>query len=94
MDTPGTDLPTQKSYGTPAKREQEYLTIRKEYTWNHTKLRRKEGKKEEPDQDWICPWGWGNGSRGQIPTMGQLFGTEEKHLGLYRVSQLICDSLN
>ena len=30
----------------------------------------------------------------QAPTMGHLFGTEEKHLRLCRVNQLICGSLN
>ena len=37
--------------------------------------------------------GWGNWSRGLIPTVGQLFESEEKHLRL-RVKQLICGSLN
>ena len=37
--------------------------------------------------------GWGNCSRGLIPTSGQLFESEEKHLRL-RVKQLICGSLN
>ena len=36
--------------------------------------------------------GWGNCSRGLIPTSGQLFESEEKHLRL-RVKQLICGSL-
>ena len=35
----------------------------------------------------------GKMSRGLIPTLGQLFGTEEKHLRL-RGKQLICDSIN
>ena len=37
--------------------------------------------------------GWGNWSRGLIPTSGQLSESEEKHLRL-RVKQLICSSLN
>ena len=37
--------------------------------------------------------GWGNGSRGPIPTSGHLSESEEKHLRL-RVKQLICGSLN
>ena len=37
--------------------------------------------------------GWGNWSRGPIPTSGQLSESEEKHLRL-RVKQLICGSLN
>ena len=37
--------------------------------------------------------GWGNCSRGLIPTLGQLFESEEKHLRL-RVKQLMCGSLN
>ena len=37
--------------------------------------------------------GWGNWSRGLIPTSGQLSESEEKHLRL-RVKQLICGSAN
>lgn len=45
--------------------------------------RTKEGReKEESEQDWTCTPRWGSWSRGQIPALGQLFGTEEKHLRL------------
>ena len=37
--------------------------------------------------------GWGNWSRGLIPTVGQLSELEEKHLRL-KMKQLICGSLN
>ena len=37
--------------------------------------------------------GWGNWSRGLIPTSGKLSESEEKHLKL-RVKQLICGNLN
>ena len=36
--------------------------------------------------------GSGNRSRGPVPTSGQMFGTEMKHLRL-RVKKLLCDSL-
>ena len=37
--------------------------------------------------------GWGNGSRGPIPTSEPLSESEEKHLRL-RVKQLVCGSVN
>ena len=43
---------------------------------------RKEGKKRRVIRTRHVPGGWGTWSRDQIPTSGQLFGTQEKHLRL------------
>ena len=69
--------------------------IGKEYvesckTWQHEGTR---GKNRSVSRTGSAIGGWGNWSRGPIPTLGQLSGSEEKRLKL-RVKQLICDSVN
>lgn len=36
----------------------------------HLVGQRKEDKKKGVSRDWICTWGWGELSRGQIPQIG------------------------
>ena len=43
--------------------------------------------------DWTCPQQVREQKQVPVPTMGQLFGLEEKHTRLI-VRPLICDSLN
>ena len=63
---------------------------------NHSKLgRMKElgGKTGSVSRAGHALGGWRNWSRDLIPTLGQLSGSEEKHLRLRNIKQLICDSL-
>ena len=80
---------------TPAESREEYLTSGKEYiearkTWEDKGTR---GKHRSVSRMGPALSGWGNWSRGLIPTAGQLSESEEKYLRL-RVKQLICGSLN
>ena len=79
---------------TPAESGQEYLTSRKECI-EPCKTQQDEGtrgKNRSVGSTGPALSGWENCSRGLIPTLGQLFESEEKHLRL-RVKQLICGSL-
>ena len=80
---------------TPAESGQEYLTSGKENiepckTWCDGGSR---GKNRSVSRTGPALGGWGNWSRGPIPTSGQLSESELKPLRL-RAKQLICDSLN
>ena len=80
---------------TPAESRQEYLTSRKEYI-EPCKTQQDEGirgKNRSVSRTEPPLGGWGNWSKGPIPTLGQSSEWEEKHLRL-RVKQLICGSLN
>ena len=80
---------------TPAERGQEYLTRGKEYR-ETCKTRvgwGTRGKTRNISRTGPALSGWGNWSRGPIPTAGQLSESEEKYLRL-RGKQLICGSLN
>ena len=55
---------------------------------------REEGKKKRGSRTGPATMRWGNWSGSEIPTLGQTFGMEGKHLSHWRVQQLICDSLN
>ena len=80
---------------TSAETRPEYLTSGKEYI-DPGKTRQDKGtrgKNWSAGRTGPAPLGWGNGSRGPIPTSGQLSESEEKHLRL-RVKQLIYGSLN
>ena len=80
---------------TPAESGQEYLTRGKENveprkTWCDEGSR---GKNRSVSSTGSALGGWGNWSRGPIPTSGHLSESELKHLRL-KVKQLICGSLN
>ena len=80
---------------TPAESGQEYLTSGKGYI-EPCKTPQDEGtrgKNRSVSRIGPALSGWGNRSRGPIPTAGQLSESEEKHLRL-RVKQLMCGSLN
>ena len=95
MDTSGIHLQTQKcmqkiSWEQTAVTDQGKRIYRTMQKHGRTK---KLGKKTNVTKTGPVLGGWGNWSRGQIPTSGQLSESEEKHSRL-RVKQLICVSLN
>ena len=94
-DISGIHLQTQKwmqnagweQTGVPEQWKRIYRTMQNSVGWRNW------GENRSVSRTGPALSGWGNWSRGPIPTSGQLSESEEKHLRL-RVKQLICGSRN
>ena len=95
MDTSGIHFQTQKCMqntswewtGVPDQWKRTYRTTQNSVGWRNWEVNR------SVSGTGPALGGWGNWSRGLIPTAGQLSKSKEKHLRL-RVKQLICGSVN
>ena len=67
---------------------------RKYRTTQNSVGERKEGRKEESEEDWICTWRGGGEAGVRSPHWGICLGQRWSIWGWWRVKQLICDSLN